>query len=151
MQLTRYTDYGLRTLIYLGLHRDQRVTVKEIAEAFKANRHHLLKVVQRLGALGLVRTLRGKGGGLTLAEAPEHINVGQVVRGMEGTLDVINCRQPACPILPSCRLRIALNEARDAFLMVLDGYTLARLLEEREDSLRVLLELPAERIRRAQQ
>lgn len=146
MQLTRYTDYGLRILIYLGLHPGQRVTVMEIAEAFRANRHHLLKVVQRLGALGFIHTLRGKGGGLMLAGAPEHINVGQVVRGMEGTLDVINCGQPACPILSSCRLRTAMNEARDAFLKVLDGYTLACLLEAREDSLRVLLELPAEKI-----
>jgi Rrf2 family nitric oxide-sensitive transcriptional repressor len=145
MQLTRYTDYGLRTLIYLGLHADGRVTVRAIATAFNASREHLLKVVQRLSNLGFVRTVRGKGGGLVLASAPDDINVGTVVRRMEGTLDVINCQQPACPILPACRLKSALNEARNAFLGVLDGYTLANLLDQREEDLRALLKHAAAR------
>jgi Rrf2 family nitric oxide-sensitive transcriptional repressor len=64
---------------------------------------------------------------------------------MEGTLDVINCQQPACPILPACRLKSALNEARNAFLGVLDGYTLANLLDQREEDLRALLKHAAAR------
>nr|MBS0020480.1 Rrf2 family transcriptional regulator [Gammaproteobacteria bacterium] len=143
MQLTRYTDYGLRTLIYLGLHSESRVTVRTIATAFNVSREHLLKVVQRLSALGFVRTVRGKGGGLVLASAPADINVGIVVRRLEGTLDVVNCQRPACPILPSCRLQGALNEARNAFLEVLDSYTLATLLDQREEYLRALLRFPA--------
>lgn len=145
MRLTRYTDYGLRTLIYLGLHPHARVTVGAIATAFDASREHMLKVVQRLSSLGFVYTARGKGGGLMLASAAADIKVGAVVRRLEGTLEVVNCRQPACPILPSCRLQQALEEARNAFLEVLDGYTLADLLDQREDTLRALLGLPVGR------
>jgi Rrf2 family nitric oxide-sensitive transcriptional repressor len=132
MQLTRYTDYSLRVLIFLAIQPpERRSTINEIAERFEISRNHLVKIVHRLGQLGYVRTIRGKGGGLCIGAAPGEINLGAVVRDTEATLDVINCTDPYCPVAPACRLKGVLNEARDAFLAVLERYTLADLIHNR--------------------
>ncbi|BAQ49244.1 MULTISPECIES: Rrf2 family transcriptional regulator [Methylobacterium] len=129
MRLTRYTDYALRTLIYLGLHEPQQSSIAEIARAYGISENHLTKVVHQLGRLGLIRTTRGRGGGLRLGKLPSEIVVGAVVRETEEDLALVECfASGACAITVSCRLRRALGEALAAFLAVLDGYTLADLL-----------------------
>lgn len=129
MRLTRYTDYSLRTLIYLGLNDRGLSSIAEIARAYGISESHLTKVVHQLGRLGLVRTLRGRGGGLRLALPPSEIVIGAVVRQTEEDLALVECFAGGpCIITPSCRLRRALGEALAAFLAVLDGYTLADLL-----------------------
>ena len=132
MQLTRYTDYSLRVLIFLAIQPEaQRSTITEIAERFEISRNHLVKIVHRLGQLGYVTTTRGKGGGLCLGASAADINLADVVRNMETTLDVVDCHQPACPVAPACELKRVLNQARDAFLQVLADYTLADLVRNR--------------------
>jgi len=139
MQLTRHTDYSLRVLMYLGVNPGRMVTIAEISEAYDISRNHLMKVVHELGGLGFVETFRGKQGGIQLARALEAVNVGDVVRQMEENLDIVNCNEPVCPIESVCILREALDEARDAFLAVLDEYTLADLIDRRKRKLRMLL------------
>src|SRR5690606_7276386 len=65
MQLTQFTDLGLRVLMYLS-HPDRGtpVTVGEIATRFGASRNHLIKVVHFMAQQGWLITTRGKGGGL---------------------------------------------------------------------------------------
>lgn len=139
MQLTRYTDYSLRVLIFLALQKNrQLVTISDIAEHFQITRNHLVKVVNRLGQLGYVETLRGKGGGLRLNRAPETIHIGQVVRDMEANLDIIDCDKPPCPLQGACTLKGILNQAKSAFLQALDEHTLAELTT-RPQQLRTLL------------
>jgi Rrf2 family transcriptional regulator, nitric oxide-sensitive transcriptional repressor len=128
MRLTRYTDYALRVLLYLGTHPDKLSTISEIADYHNISRNHLMKVVHQLGALGYIDTLRGKGGGIRLAHKPEEIGLGDVVRHTEETLEIVECFNPDnsnCVLLPGCRLKTALNEALDSFLAKLDLYTLA--------------------------
>lgn len=139
MQLKRYTDYSLRVLIYLGAHPDEIVSVNRIAEAYAISRNHLLKVINGLAEQHLIRTFRGKHGGMRLAVAPQDINVGDVVAHMEGSGPLIDCRQPPCPILPACELNHALYEARQAFIDSLRGYTLADLLRGKREQLVRLL------------
>lgn len=129
MQLTQYTDYSLRTLIYLGLRRDGLSTITEISESYGISRNHLVKVVHQLGAQGLILTVRGKGGGIRLANSPDEINIGDVVRRFEN-LALVECfsEANACAISPSCRLRGVLQEAMRGFMEVLDAYTLQDLL-----------------------
>lgn len=127
MQLTRHTDYSLRVLIYLALRPEKLGNISEIAKAFNVSRNHLVKVVQQLAKLGYINTIRGHGGGIELSRAPEDICVGEVVRYTENNLEVINCRQPPCPLLPSCRLKVALAEATETFLETLDSCTIADL------------------------
>jgi len=139
MQLTRYTDYAFRMLIYLSLQaEDKRVTINDIAEHFDIPRNHLIKVAHRLGQLGYIHASRGKGGGVALGMPSAKIGLGDIVRNMETQLNIVNCDQPACPILPQCKLRGVLDKARDAFLDILDQYTLADL-RQRPTQLKVLL------------
>lgn len=142
MQLTRFSDYSLRVLIYLALHRDRWVTIDEIARGYGISQSHLMKVVQQLGQLGYVETLRGRGGGLRLAREPEAIRVGRVVRDTEENLTLVECFDPEtdrCAISPACGLQGALARALQSFLATLDEYTLADLVRRRR-KLAALLE-----------
>ena len=127
MRLTAFTDYALRVLMYLAARPDTRGTIVEIAQAFDIKENHLTKVVHFLGKAGWIKTMRGKGGGLQLARAPQDIVVGEVVRETEGIDIPAECFSESggnCCISPVCRLAGALQEAVDAFYMTLDGYTL---------------------------
>ena len=90
-----------------------------------------MAVVHRLASLGYLETVRGKGGGIRLARAPEAINLGRVVRDIETDMALVECfggSPGACRIEHACALRGVLGEALEAFLAVLDRYTLADLL-----------------------
>src|SRR6478672_11006356 len=80
MRLTSYTDYALRTLMFLALNRERLVTIGDIAETHHIAKNHLTKVVHQLGTLGYVETVRGRSGGLRLGREPEDIRVGDVAR-----------------------------------------------------------------------
>jgi Rrf2 family nitric oxide-sensitive transcriptional repressor len=130
MRLTTYTDYTLRTLIHLALAPDRLTTIADIAQGYDISSNHLMKVVYQLGLAGYVETIRGKNGGMRLGRPPESINVGEVVRRMEPDLHLAPCfAGPGhCAIQPDCVLQTALGQALDAFLEVLDRYTLADLV-----------------------
>lgn len=131
MRLTDYTDYSLRTLIYLGLNRDRLVTIQDIADAYSISKSHLMKIVHQLGLAGLVETIRGRSGGLRLNKEPQDINIGDVVRGTEPDFMMVECFKHAdngCILSPSCELQGVLRQATAAYLEVLDGVTLAHLL-----------------------
>ncbi|MBM2884702.1 Rrf2 family transcriptional regulator [Chromobacterium phragmitis] len=125
MQLTRFTDLGLRVLMYLtGLESGQLATIPEIAERFEVSRNHLVKVVHFMAQQGWLATSRGKGGGLALARPPEHFRLGDVVRALEGSPQLIDCAEPPCALRQGCLLKGALDGALAAFFQTLDGYTL---------------------------
>jgi Rrf2 family transcriptional regulator, nitric oxide-sensitive transcriptional repressor len=141
MELTFYTDYSLRTLMYLALERERLCTISEIAETYGISRNHLVKVVHGLARGGFVTSYRGKGGGITLARDPERIGVGELVRYTEGPPRLAECfrgRRNSCVITPSCGLKNVLAEAANSFLKVLDGYTLADLVDRRTQLRRLL-------------
>ena len=131
MRLTDYTDYSLRTLMYLGMHRDKLVTIQDIANAYGISKSHLMKVVHQLGLSGLVETIRGRSGGLRLGKEPEEINIADVVRGTEPDFMMVECfnrEVNECILSPSCELQDVLRRATNAYLEVLGGVTLADLL-----------------------
>jgi len=141
MQLTRYTDYSLRVLIYLAVHQKELATIEEIANAYGISRAHLMKIVHQLGLAGYLETVRGRGGGLRLARAPEKICIGEVVRHTEESMALVECfdaRTSHCRIEPVCELRTVLKDALEAFLRTLDGYTLADLAVRRKPLARLL-------------
>lgn len=134
MRLTAFTDYCLRTLMYVGAKDDELSTVEEIATSYGISQNHLRKVVFQLGQLGYLTNIRGKGGGIRLAKRPEEINIGALVRQTEEDLALVECflgSASSCRIEATCVLRGVLGEALQAFLAVLDRYTLADLLEPR--------------------
>jgi Rrf2 family nitric oxide-sensitive transcriptional repressor len=142
MRLTTFTDYSLRVLIYLAAEPGRRATIAEIAASFQISESHLNKVVHFLGQNGWLANVRGRGGGLTLAKAPDLIRIGEVVRQTEGTDVPAECfgdDPDRCVIARACRLRGVLGEALRAFYGVLDRYTLADLVHNRATLSKLLL------------
>lgn len=135
MRLTSFTDYSLRVLIYLATEPGRRATVASIAEAFDIKLNHLTKVVHFLAQQGWLTTVRGKGGGLELAQDAAAIGIGDVVRRCEGADLPAECfdrDHNRCRITRVCRLKGVLAEATRAFHAVLDRHTLADLAGNRQ-------------------
>ncbi len=143
MQLTRYTDFGIRTLMYLAIQPDRETLfrISEITEVFELSPNHVSKIVHHLGKLGYLQTIRGKSGGFKLGKSPDDINVGQLVRVLENSLAPIDCSKPYCRFTPSCQLKGVLAEAVTAYLTVLDQYSLSDIVSNSDDLLRLLPEL----------
>ena len=135
-----FTDYILRTLIYLALRPDRLVVIAEIAEAYGISNNHLMKVVHRLALSGDVVTARDHRGGLRLARPANEIIIGTVACRCEADLDLVPCFGSLgdCAIKPACMLAGAVDEALRAFLAVLDSYTLADLVRPRMGLARLL-------------
>lgn len=142
MRFTRYTDYAMRVLIYLGSRPGELCSIPEIAKAYAISQNHLMKVVHDLGRAGYVSSVRGRFGGIRLARSPEEINVGAVVRQTEEGFDLVDCG--TCVIAPACGFTSILNEALRAFMAVLDGYTLADLVSRKADMAKLFLQKDAE-------
>ena len=140
MKLTRFTDYSLRVLIYLGVHDDGRVTIREISDAYGISRNHLMKVVSLLTRMGYLNARRGPGGGIALARRADEIVISEVVRDMEDDLNMVECfcETGSCLINPVCELRSVLTQALNAYLETLERYTLADLLRPRAKLTEVL-------------
>src|SRR5688572_2718396 len=130
MRLTFYSDYSLRLLMYCAVRHGTLVTIQDVADAYGISKNHLMKVAFELGRKGYLDTVRGRGGGLRLARAPDKIRLGDVVRQMEEDFTMVECFDPKinrCVITGPCRLRGALSRALKAYFAVLDEYTLADL------------------------
>jgi Rrf2 family transcriptional regulator, nitric oxide-sensitive transcriptional repressor len=134
MQLTYYTDYSLRVLMYLAVHRGRLVNIAEIAERYGVSRNHLVKVVHNLARGGFIKSYRGKGGGIELTRDPAQINIGEVVRYTEGPPKPVECfdvERNRCVITNVCGLAEVVLEACNNFFATFDRYTLADLLQHR--------------------
>ena len=140
MQLTRFTDYSLRVLMYLAARPTRLARIQEIAEAYDISRGHVMKVVHGLGEHGFVRASRGRTGGIRLARPASDIQVGDVVRKTEENLALVPCfaDRHACVIEPACGLHRALDMALDAFLGTLDEVTLDDLVRQPRRMARLL-------------
>jgi len=151
MKLTDYTDYSLRVLIHAAVHPDEPVTIQQISDAFGIAKNHLVKIVQNLGQKGYLLTTRGRAGGIRLGRRARDINLGEVVRATEPDFGMVECFRDTnqCVITQSCGLRGVLNEALQAYLAVLDGYTLEDLIQQPAAIKHALsLDIPVTLIRR---
>jgi len=146
MQLTFYTDYSLRVLMYLAVNRHRLVNISEIADCYAISRNHLVKVVHNLARGGFIKSYRGKGGGIELAREPARINIGEVVRYTEGPPRPVECfdaEKNRCIISGACGLAEVIDEACDSFFTTLDRYTLADLLKRRVRLAKILASHPS--------
>jgi Rrf2 family nitric oxide-sensitive transcriptional repressor len=139
MRLTNYTDYSLRVLIYLATKPTNELSnIKEIAEVYSISKNHLMKVTYELGKMKVIETIRGRNGGIRLAHSPEDINIGDIVRKTEEDFHIVECFDDdhnQCIISPVCGLKHVLNKALQAYLAVLDQYTLADLVKNQHSIL----------------
>jgi Rrf2 family protein len=141
MRLSKRGEYGLRAMIAIAsLQRSQRsnnglVQIKEIAEREKIPAKFLEQILLTLKNAGLLQSKMGVGGGYYLAHPPEEINLGQIVRVLDGPLAPIRCvsqmaYEPCgCPDERTCGLRLAMLDVRNAIAHVLDHTTLTDVLD----------------------
>lgn len=135
MQLTQFTDYSLRALIYIAL-KQEICTIKDITEAYTISTNHMIKIIHNLSKLGLIKTIRGKNGGITMAVNPKDINLGTLILELESNFDLVPCfnkEKANCSIAPVCKLKIILYEARQAFMNVLNQFYLIDILHNRSE------------------
>jgi len=141
MRLTLHSDYTLRVLIHVAVADGKLITIDNIAQKFDISKQHLMKVVNNLSRRGYLESVRGRGGGIRLRRDPDDINVGQVVREAEETLNVIGClgQRGYCVIERICVLRGVFRKAAEAFFAVLDAHTLADLIKPKQALASLLL------------
>ena len=128
MQLTSFTDYGLRSLMYLAARPESTCSVREIADYYGISRNHLVKVIHRLAQTEYIISSKGKGGGIRLAEQAATSRLGDIVRALEPSMHLVECFDPvsnSCCISEACKLKQYLSEAQNQFLQALNQYTLA--------------------------
>jgi len=145
VHLTLHADYSLRVLLYLAARPGSLVSTQEVSEAYGISKHHLVRVVQTLNKEGFVEVKPGRTGGISLARQPSEIALGKVFRVSEPDFHLVECfnkDENTCPIAPACGLKGVLYEAREAFLAVLDKYTLADVMKRSRRDLADLF-LPA--------
>lgn len=136
MQLKKYTDYGLRVLMYLACQPPETMTnVKKICDMFNLSSNHVNKVVHHLAKLSLVKTKRGKYGGFYLAMAPQEINIAYVIRQLEGDEPWVECEKPACIVQPVCELRHIIARGKEQFYRYLGQYSLADIVRDNKQEL----------------
>jgi len=128
MQLTRFTDYALRALMYVGRQQGRVCTMSEIAAYYRIPAEHLRKVTHRMARRGYLDARRGRGGGVVLADDPARIRIGDVILAMDENLTVVDCVAIGCVLSPECSLKAALDRASLAFIDSLNQVTLADLL-----------------------
>jgi Rrf2 family nitric oxide-sensitive transcriptional repressor len=135
MQLTKFSDYALRVLMYTHAAGGRRVTIEEIAAAYRISRAHLMKVANSLTRAGYLTALRGRSGGLVLARLAEEICLGEVVRTTEPSFAIVECfsTNNQCVVTDRCRLARVFDQALTAFLAVLDQHTLASVALKPKD------------------
>lgn len=131
MQLTRFTDYALRVLMFVGRHGDRVCTMREIATHHRISLEHLRKVIHKLAKLGYLNTTRGRGGGIVLGQDAANIRLGDVILATEDNMSIVDCAALECILQPACSLKTALNRGSRAFIATLNEVTLGDLLADK--------------------
>jgi Rrf2 family protein len=131
LRFTKRADYGLMAIHYIAVHEDGgTVSVKRIAEEFSIPPELLAKILQRLARERLIVSQNGPRGGYVLARRPIEITVGQVVRALEGPINIVECLEEDsdCPQMARCNLRRPVQKIQAAINQMLDTMTLAELV-----------------------
>jgi len=133
MKVSTRGEYALRALLMLGQHDGTVLSISQVAEKTLIPMSYLEQILLQLKNLGYVKSKRGVKGGYSLRLSPSEINVGEVIRRLEGPLAPMGCASltayEACPLEPGCLLKPLWTLVRDTVAYVLDQTTLADLLE----------------------
>lgn len=128
MQLTRFTDLGMRIVMLLATSQEGTPTTRQMAGQLNVSYTHATKVVARLAELGVVSARRGRGGGMAITELGRTSTVGWLARRLEGDDEVVQCvGDSPCPLRAGCNLRGLLRSAQEAFYRTLDELSVGDL------------------------
>ena len=146
MKLTRQSNYAVRALIYCAVNDPGLSRVADIARAHGISELFLFKLIKPLVENGLIRTVRGRHGGIKLGRPAADITLLDVIRLTEENFAMAECFEGgdiSCPLVDNCDVNAALREELGAFFEVLDSKTIADLAGKRR-SLRERLGLKFE-------
>lgn len=139
MRLTKHTDYALRVLMFLAMKPEQNHTIEALAERFSVSKNHLMKVAHQLTIHGYIVSQRGRGGGLKLGQHENAIRIGSVIADMEPSMNLVDCAAGSgCPFMASCTLKRALRNASQTFVHEMNKYTLADLVGNESQMLKLI-------------
>ena len=141
MQISAFSDYSLRVLMYLAVSGDRLVSSREVAAVYDLSFDHIAKVSQFLVREGYVAAVRGRGGGMQLMKSPTEITIGEVLRKSEAGSGLVECMRGEpihCVLAPVCGLNPIFAEANEAFFQTLDKRTLADALSRRKEVEQIL-------------
>ena len=130
LRFTKRADYGLMAIHYIAVNEDRGVVnAKRIAEEFHIPSELLAKILQRLAKQKLITSQNGPKGGYVLARRPSEISVGDVIRALEGPVNIVSCLEASseCPQMAHCNLRRPVQKIQAAISQVLDTMSLAEL------------------------
>ncbi len=131
MQLSKFTDYAFRALIYLAKNSEENATVDILAEELKISTHHLKKVINKLAKTEYIISIKGRNGGLRLGVSPEEINLGKVLLLTEENLSIVECMNESgtCPLINDrCKLKGIISNALSGFVNEMSKYTLQDII-----------------------
>ena len=134
MQLNKFTDYALRLLMYISRPRDTPYTIAEIARDLHVSQNHLVKIVHFMGKQDWIITTRGKGGGIRLNAETLNLNLGHIVRILQGNNQIVECNTPPCVLRSNCGLKDILDQALEQFYQSLNHYRLVDVLDQSSSS-----------------
>ncbi|GAA1337823.1 RrF2 family transcriptional regulator [Arthrobacter roseus] len=135
MRINSFADLCLRMVMLIAsTPPGAQFTTREISAGVHTPYNHVSKAVLRLRDLGVVNVYRGRNGGVQLSPVGRNISVGWLLRELDTRIDMADCEslEVACPLSNNCRLRHALNSAREAFYASLDSIVLADLPHEEQ-------------------
>ena len=134
MMISTKGRYALRLMTDIALNEGQGpVSIREIAERQEISDKYLEQIIGLLGKAGLVKSIRGAGGGYSLSDKPENITVGTILRVTEGDLAPVRCMQEGaetCTRESICATRMVYGRVYDAINGVVDHITLRDLMDE---------------------
>ena len=133
MRLTRQSNYAIRTLVYCAVNEPGLSRVADIARAYAISELFLFKLIKPLVENGLLRTVRGRKGGIALGKPADQITLLETIRLTEENFALAECFEEGadCPLIGECDLNGALREALGAFFTVLESYTIADLAQKK--------------------
>lgn len=137
-QLSKRTQYSLRALYALTRkYGEGPVLITSLAQEETIPKKFLEQILLALKSTGFVASKKGKGGGYVLAQPPENITIGSVIRAIEGPLAPLPCASETqfrkcdeCVDVQTCGTRIVMRQVRDAMADILDNTSLAAVCKE---------------------
>ncbi|MDO5040125.1 Rrf2 family transcriptional regulator [Clostridium sp.] len=131
MQLSKFTDYAFRMLIYLAKNEERISVIDEMSDELNISKHHLKKIVNKLAKTEYIISLKGRNGGLRLGVEPKEINLGNVLVLTEENLNLVSCmgNSDMCPLIKDdCKLKVVISKSLNTFIKEMSKYTLEDIL-----------------------
>ncbi len=127
MIYSKACEYGIRALTYLARHPNRLCLAKEISQSEGIPHYFLSKILQNLARQGVLRSVKGPGGGFQLAKDPEELTLYDIKALLDGTQDLDECAVGLgrCTDETPCPLHDAFQPLRERIKRYLKETTLA--------------------------